>query len=178
MSIEKPISTIRRAIQESAEENASKEFLNEPEQRHYKQAIDFYKLLRKSSPEFLEIVIPLTAKRKELKDEMGLELYKVFEDAWENLLRGPTGYESKMKEGMAQITETKKLSSDEYNQEKINLTQRILNEESASLRHDSIISSAFSGNEEILNKAIEFEISYLCDLLESYSKYQKLKIIE
>src|SRR5467141_1911924 len=121
MSIEKPISTIRKAVQGSAEKVAAKEFLDEPEQRHYDKIFNVYRFLRQFEPEKIERIIKIAAKEKELKDEMGIELYKVFNQVWEQLIQG---YENKIDEAVKQITATKRLSPQELSKEVLNLNER------------------------------------------------------
>ena len=82
MSLEKPIPTIRKAVERLAEERAENESLDKPEQRHYDDVFLTYKMWRMLDPQKLEISIKVTAKSQELKEEMGKELFKVFDLAW------------------------------------------------------------------------------------------------
>lgn len=165
------ISIVKKAVQKSAEELAKKEFLDKPEQRHLDKSINLYKDLRESSPEFFKDAILLMARRKELKNEMGAELYNIFDDVWAEILNGSNGYENRMREALKQVRNTRKLSLEEYKQEKLNLTERFLQEKGNQIKNDYRIVSAFIGKGEILDNAIEFEKSYLRDLLESFLKH-------
>lgn len=71
MSIEKPISTIKKAIIGRAEKKAYEGSLNKPEQKHYEESLNFFKKMKEKRPEKIEELILNSAKGNDLRDEMG-----------------------------------------------------------------------------------------------------------
>lgn len=167
MSLEKPFSTIRKAIQGSAENRASKELLDKPEERHYKDAFHFFKSLRAFSPEKVELFITLTAKNKELRNAMGAELYKIFSRVMEDL---SNRNEKQFNEAVEQIKTTKKLSHQEMSEDVKKLKERFIKEIVNEFKNDSRIVSAFAGKEKLLNKGIEFAKFSSMSILDAYQK--------
>lgn len=179
MSLERPFSTIRKAVEESAEEKASKEFLDRPEPRHFEAAFNFYRTLRESDPEFFEAVVSLTAQRKEVRDTLGVELYSTFDRAWTSLINDHTnGYAAKVKAAFEQVQETKNLNQEELEEERIILTKRFLTEAANIIESDPQLLISFRGKEELLNKAVVFESSYFVNLLDASMKYNKKSTIQ
>lgn len=146
MNIEKPISTIRKAIIGSAEEAASKESLSRPEQRHYDYVFGLYKQIRDANPELLKKIIIAAAKGKELKDEIGQESEKVFNQVWGELA---VTYHDELVKSM-------KSSSDKFKREIFKIGEISKN--------DPRIISAFSGKEDALNKCIDYANKTILDL--------------
>ena len=87
MTIEKPISTIRKAIQGSAEKKAEYELLDKPEQRHYDESFLFLRYMKIFEREKYEKIIKIGAKTKELKDEMGINSFKIYANLGQDLNR-------------------------------------------------------------------------------------------
>lgn len=174
MSIEKPISTIRKAVQGSAEEIAANEYLEKPEERHYRETLNFFRFIKIFEPERYEQFVKIGAQGKELKDEMGAEKYKIFS----RILREVTERDaSKMKEAGDQI-KSSNLPSEELSQEILELNTRYLKEKMEELKNDSRIASAFSGQEELLNRSIDFAITSMLDLYSAYDKSPNLRPIK
>ena len=107
-------------------------------------------------PERFTKIIEMAAKGKDIKDEMGIELYTTL-----NQVMGDITNESqdKMNEAVKQIRETKIISNEELCNEIFKLQERFLIEKSSQVRSDPRIVSAFSGKEELLYKGIDFTIS-------------------
>ncbi len=171
MSLEKPISTIRKAIEGTAQKSASAEFLDKPEKRHYNDAFDFYKYMRGFEPEKVEQVIMVAAKSKELSDEMGAELLKVFNKVWEDVTLGS---EEKLNKAIERLKETI-LSHIELNQEIIKLEERFLKLKTNELKNDPRIVSAFAGKEELLNKGVQLAISSTLEMSTTFENSPQLK---
>jgi hypothetical protein len=71
MSFEKPISTIRKAIEGTAEKIAFNENLENPDSKHFEYVIKLYKHVRMSNPQMLEKIIRVASNNKELKEDIG-----------------------------------------------------------------------------------------------------------
>jgi|GEM_PF-2967670 len=156
MSIEKPISTIKKAIQGRAEEKAYEDSLDRPEQKHYDESLNFYKQMRDKRPEEIEKLILHSADSKELRDKMGMELYKIFDQTWKEKTKG---FFLKMIERASEVKENEELSRREFVKEMDSFAEKLLKETSEELRSDPRIISAFLGKEDILNKIIDYGIT-------------------
>jgi len=167
MPIEKPISTIRKAIEGTAEVKADKESIDKPEERHYKAAFNFYRTLRALSPEKVGLIITIAAKSKGLKDEMGVQLFKVFNDVFKDKT---TGSEREFNEQIEQIKAKRHLSQRELSKEILKLNEAFIVKKVAEVQNDPRIISAFAGKEELLKKGTEFAMSSTINILEAYEK--------
>lgn len=154
MSIEKSI--IRKAINGSAEEMAHKDSLEKPEQRHYDYVLNLYKRIRNERPEEIEKVILHSAEGKELKDKIGMDLYKVFDQIWKEKTKG---FINEMFKRAGEVKSEKELTHEEFVKEMDAFAEKYLKEKGVQLRTDPQIVSAFSGKEEILNNVIDYGIS-------------------
>lgn len=168
MVIENPTSTIRKAIHGKAENLASVEFLEKPEERHFQEAFAIYRFLKYMEPERLEELIKISAKRKELKDQIGIKSYKTFNTVWDQLLQG---YENKIDKAVKQSNETKGLSKKELIEEVKNLYNRFLKERGEQFKEDPRIKTIFQEKEELLNECVENEILNTFDILTCSDKY-------
>jgi len=167
MSLEKPISTIKKAVQRMAEESAEKESLDKPEQRHYDDVFTSYKILRMLEPKRLEVYIKTTAKSQELKNEIGAELFNVFDEVWIDATKEG---KSEIKNEVDQLESTfKLLFPKEYNSELERIDKKYLKEKAEQVKNDPRVVQAFSGKEELLNKALDTTTSSMLDLM-SYNR--------
>ena len=173
MTIEKPISTIRKAIKGSAEQIASTEFFEEPEERHYKEIFDFFRTLKMYQPEMYEKMITIGAKGKELSDEMGKDLHKILSQVLGEISARD---KDKMKEAVAQLE--KSLSPEELDKKIIELKERYLNAMGKELINEPRLKSAFTGKEELLEKVIDFLKSTMSELSEADAKTPTIRIIK
>ena len=155
MTIEKPISTIRKAVHGAAEEMAVKEFLDKPQARHYERVFNVFKKIRDASPEMAEKLITINARAKEVKDELGPELDETFRMVYDEV---EEKFKPKMVEAMEQIKK-QNLNDKEYKKELVNLTARVFERMGSEVKKDPRITSAFSGKEELLDKTIKFYIT-------------------
>ena len=167
MALEKPFSTIRKAIEGGAEKQAEKEFLENPEHRHYKAAFAYYKTVRALAPEKVELLIEAAAKAKDLKDEMGNELYKISNQVLNDLMDGS---EKQFNEAVDQIKDSKLLTSEEFHNEILKLNIRFLNVKINEFKKDAQIISVYEGKGELLNKFIELINSSTLNILSAYEK--------
>lgn len=163
MTIEKPISTIRKALKGRAEQKAAENSLDKPEQKHYDESLNFYKRMRDKRPEEIETLILNSAEGKELKDEMGEELYQVFDQIWKEKTKGflynliqKTG---EFLENYFDNNNNKDLPRSEFVKKMDEFAETLLNEKAKEIRDDPKIISAFSGKEDVLNKVIDYLIS-------------------
>lgn len=152
MTIEKPVSTIKKAIKGTTEQMASKESLKKPEQRHYDSVINLYKQIRNTSPEMLEKIVIAAAKGKELKDEIGQESEMVFNQVWGELA---DVYQEELYKSIEK-------SPDEFKKE--------INKIGEMSKEDTRIISAFSGKEDALNKCIDYATQTIVDLFKNFKK--------
>ena|ERR1035437_2150892 len=174
MTIENPISTIRKAVKGTAEQNAAAELIEFPEQKHYEEAFLYYKYLKLFEPEMYEKMISIGAKDKELKDEMGAELLNVFTQVLEEIT---SKNENKMAASVEQLKEANKNSPEILNQKILKLNKILILENDGELRKNSRLISAFSAREDLLNRAIDFTSSSMLDLLETDSKNPTLRML-
>jgi hypothetical protein len=165
MSIEKSITNIRKAVKGSAEELALKESLNEAEYRHYEYIIKLYKQIRNLDPKLLDKIVNITAKGKELKDEAGSILYNSYNEVWKEIFEGANGFENKIH--LAINSSEKNMTSEDFKQELVALTEKLLKEKSEKLKEDPRIIKAFKDKKELLNKLINYTIQTPFQLLEA-----------
>lgn len=159
MSLENPISTIKKAIRGKAEEMASKEYLDKPEQRHLDKVLGIYKSLRNNPKENFEKQVKYDVERKILKDQMGIEAHKTFNKIWEDLLYGPNGLKYKLHIAMNQIFGDRKRTVPEVMTNIADFYERFFKIEGEFLKMNPSIAAAFLGKEDILNKKIELEVN-------------------
>lgn len=154
MKIEKPISTIRKAIKGSAEQMASREFLEEPEERHYKDTFDFFRALKMLQPEMYEKMIVVGAKGQELSERIGKDSHKILT----GVLREIAAKDKEdLKQAVESMRNTRNLSSEELEREIFKLKERYFNNVvTKEILNDPRLKSAFAGKEELLIKVVDF----------------------
>ena len=155
MNIEKPISTIRRAIEGVAEEKAYKSS-EKIEQKHFDESIKFYKKMRDTRPDEVEKLILLSVEGKELRDKIGMELYIIFDPIWKNVTKG---FLNKLIKRACEIKGERELTDKEFIKEIDTYAETLLRYDSKILKEDPRIISAFLGKEELLNKIIDYAVS-------------------
>lgn len=149
--------TTRKAIQIAAEEMASQEFLDAPQQEHLDSVISNYKLIYSMNPKILYKIVNLTAKSKEIKDEVGPDLHKIFTQVWEKELTA--NMKNELDDVMATIHQTKTLTEKGDKDEIVILVKRYIEKKIQELKKDPRILSAFAGKEELLDKLLNFVVS-------------------
>ncbi len=162
MSIEKPITTTRKAVERMAEDRASKEFLETPESRHYESVFTTYKMLRMLDPQRLELVVKANAKEQDIKTEMGTDLFNIYQKVWSDVTKEG---KNEIDKAVEQLKNTTDLSPKHLNEELIKLDERFLKEKSSQVKNDPRIVTAFLDKGELLNKSIELTTSSMLDLL-------------
>lgn len=160
MPIEKPISTIRKAVQGAAEEMASKESIQTPQAKHYDKVFLVFKTLRNINPKALEKLIIASAEGKELKDKLGNNLMVEFETISSEIF-------GKHKKNIAdEIKKIKVESPSAENFEKIrSLVNNSFTELGNEIKHDPRLLHLFAGKEDLLDEAVNFVRLKLPDLL-------------
>jgi hypothetical protein len=145
--MEKPISTIRKAVKEIAENHAKKDFFDKPEAKHYDSALLSLKLSRfMDNPNEYTNTILANAETYDMKKEMGEDLHDIFDKV---LIE-------KTNEGMDKVKE--KFKQQDV-QENINLLSRYLKVKADEVKKDPRIVSVFTGKEELLQKGLDSFIS-------------------
>lgn len=156
---------LRYVIKASAKEMAKKEFLDTPEQRHMDTVVKMYQYIKEMDPKFAHQLFAITLEANKLKDELGPDLFPIFEKVWDKELL------SSMKEdintAMDSIVETKDLNHEEYGKETIVVMKRYLDEKIKLLRKDPRIISAFAGKEALLDKNLDFNRGALLSFAQS-----------
>jgi len=140
MSIEKPISQIKRAILAGAEELARKESLNKPEDCHFNAVIKILREAKNYSQELFEQAIKTLVEEKELKNKIGIELVTSFEKASYRLL--------------------------ENQERKGDLIDYISKDFEAEIKSEPQIAIEFAGKEKFLDDAIKYIKSNFPKLLQ------------
>ena len=171
MNIENPISTIRKAVEGSAEEMAKTEFLQKPESRHYKAIFENYRIVKDYSPEMFEKMVFLSAKGKELKDNLGPELSKIFKNVSDEINET---YQNKIIAATEQLENSSNLNQEELKKEIFNLTNRAIKEIVESIEVNPLIVSAFLGKEELLKKALYYLETTYFELFQLFNEFNKL----
>ncbi len=154
-----PISTIRKAIQWSAEQLASKEFLDKAEQRHIDSALQTYKALKTVSPVFLKKIILTVADWKDLKDAIGAENSKVVDKIFHELI---VDIKKELNDDIKSITVTP-MSSKAYEKATMIAAKRYLDKKAAEFKQDPRVIAIFQGKEQLLDTLTKY-ISSLIDL--------------
>jgi hypothetical protein len=161
MNIENKFSIIRKAIQGRAEKKSDENSLSKPEQRHYDESFSFYKTMRIKRPEKMKNLILMYAERKDLRNKMGTELFKVFNQTWSELTKD-FFFEMIQKANdffENYFQKNQNLPRSEFVKKMEDLSEEILKLKAEILRNDPRIISAFSGKEEILSQVIDYAIS-------------------
>lgn len=151
MDIEKPIPAIRKAIQNFAEEKATGESLETPEAKHFEEAFKAYKKMRAVDPEGLKLSIEVRARDQKIKNSMGKELYKIFDQVWIEINKSS---EKEIRKAIDEIRNNKKILNEEKEQAIDEFELRYIKENARKVKNDPRIISAFSGKEEILREGI------------------------
>jgi len=145
--LEKPITTIRKAVEGTAREAASKEFLDKPEARHYEQVFEMFKMMRDSEPKMLEGMIKIAAANKDLEDKLEPESYKVFKMV-SNELSDDT--QKKIAQVMMKIQIREDVNEENLVQELAKAFKNISDDSFRQTIEDPRIKEAFKGKEENL----------------------------
>jgi hypothetical protein len=175
MPLEKPIATIRKAVQGSAEKSALEDSRDTPEQKDFKQALNFYRYIKIFEPEKYEWIIQTAAKGKELKDAVGDELYKMVTSEWEEIIdRGS----DKLNEDLEYIRTTSKNYSEVGVYEAIHLYEMFLKEKAIEIKNNPKIMAAFSGKEDLLNQGIDFAANSMLELFSQSEKSKNIKLLK
>jgi len=161
MSIEKRFSTTKKAIQGRAEKKSEEGYLFKPQQRHYDESFDFYKKMKIKRPERMEELIKMYSGRKDLKDQMGNELFTLLNRKWQDLTRE---FDIEMVKETADFFEkyfqkNQYLPRKEFEEKMEELSKNLLGVKAETLKRDPDIASSFTGKEDILNQALDFIIS-------------------
>lgn len=147
MSIEKPISTIRKAVEGAAQDDASKEFLDKPEARHYEAVFERFKFIRDSSPRMLENVIKLAAGAKDLHEKIDPEAYKVFQKVSNEL---NVDLQAKLMQAVVTTANREDINEDNIKEELFKLFKRASDEAYRKIITDPRVEEVFKGKEESL----------------------------
>lgn len=164
MSIEKPISTIRKAIKGAAEEDALLELKESPEKKHLDDAFNFFRYIKVFEPTKFELLVKIAAEAKDIKDAIGLEKYKLFMDVWTEVCAHG---ENELKLDTYQILKSE-MPLREKQKQNLLLNRQFYKQRALEIRNDSRILNAFKESEELMNKSIEFTTSTALKMLEFY----------
>ena len=143
MTRENPIKIVRHVVEGTAEQLASNEHLEKPQEKHYDESFRILRNIKKNSPKLFQKVIEVTLQRKELKDLLGAETFLTFINVC-----------SEITESIVSSYEQQKIEIQE------NLWAKFLETAFVELEHkirnDSRILREFNGKDELLGKAIEY----------------------
>lgn len=168
MDIEKPFSIIRKAIQATAEQAALDDLMDKPEKEHYNIAFNIFKLMKRLSPQMFEQLLMTSAKSKDLKDEMGIESYKIFNRIWKDLTKG---FKNILNEAINQYRQEKQLSPEELKKITMEFSEIFFKEKGKELKVNPKIVSHFQGREDLLDRSIEHAIKATLDFIDGSEKY-------
>lgn len=170
MGLENSFSSIRKAIVGTAEKSAEKELLEKSEARHYEAAFDYFKTVRALSPEKIETLITIAAKSKELKDEMGKELYNNSNQILKNIMKG---VEEQFNQAVDNIKKTTG-SEEEFRNELANFNQRFIKIKMEEFKINPLVLSSFEGKENLLTKFINSIENSTINILDAYEKSEPM----
>jgi len=174
MSLEKPISTIRKALHGIAEENAFGNLKGTPEKKDFDDAINVLRSLKNSDPEKFELVVKVGAEGKELKDKIGEERYKLFMSIWEDLCINDF---TNLNIACDLIEKTPMLVTDKHKAiHKLN--ENFYTKKLEEMKENTKLKAAFQGNEEIFNQALKVTASTAIKMFESEQKDKKLGFVK
>lgn len=156
MDIENPISTIKKAVQNAAEELAAKESKSKPEAEHYKRVLDSFKFMRGSNREMLEKIIFFSAQRKEIKDRLEPEQYSVFREGWDKVEKKLKTETSNAIDEILKKNKEKEMTSEEFKHEIAELTNKIHEQVIGEVKNDPKVIAAFHGKEKLLDEMLDF----------------------
>lgn len=164
MTIENPISTIRKAVKGSAERLAENSNAKKVKPEHYKEVLGLFRRLKDTNPEILEKLIIASAKDKELKDELGSDFDSIFQQVW---IEVNSRYSYRIRHAVKQMKEEKELDAEEAKKRFVNSINEITNEMSIEMRKDPLITHSFMSEKEkgLLNKAITVTTTTISELL-------------
>ena len=153
MSIENPISTIRKAVKGSAERLADSEGERKPKSEHYDKIFEKFRNLKKTNPEILEELIIASAKDKELKDELGMDLDSTFQMIW---VKVNTRYAYRIRHLVQDTIKDEDPITEESKQKLASSINGIIDEISIEVRRDPLVVNSFTTEKErnLLNKVI------------------------
>jgi hypothetical protein len=154
MSIENPISTTRKAIEMSAERIADPTLDGiKPKDKHYDEVFNKFRELKDSNPELLEKLIITLAKDKDLKNEMGSDLYSWFQVIW---IEVNSRHAYKIRNTIKKMQLENIADPEKSKQNFITSINEIVAEMSKEIKIDPVIIHSFTTEKEkeILDKAI------------------------
>jgi hypothetical protein len=157
--------TIRNAVQNSAERLARGEGKKKPKKRHYNEIFDRLGELKKT-PKLLKMQIMISAKDKELKDELGRYLDDIFQIVWTKTI---PNYTYRIRHATEQMEKEKELDPNGSKERFLNSLNEIIKEMGEYIRKDPLITHSFITEKEkgLLEKAISFHIALISELVES-----------
>jgi len=154
-----PIKKVRSAVDEQAGQLAQKEFYNEPQEKHFSQVFQQFREIKNDSPVMYEDFIEKLSAKKELRDEMGPELSKVYSEVsnYDNLLGK---YKNKIFTAAYEIIKKKKETPTDlpdlykFFDEIGALINRIMAVMITEIKDNPRIKESFKDKPELLEKAI------------------------
>ncbi len=168
MTIENPIGTIKKAVQAFAEQKAENEFLEKPETRHYDAVFEQFRALKEASPEALETAVKLASNSKEIKDELGSELFILYKKVANEL---DVEMKDKCMIAFKQLKD-ENLSKDDLEIKVKELYIRVSKQVVDMFKNDPRIVLAFNGKEELLEKLSKFMEESGISLIDAMFKYK------
>jgi hypothetical protein len=161
MSNENPISKVRKAIKGTAEVEAEQEGFSKPQEKHFKESLKFYRNLKESDHDLYKSLVETTAKGVDLHNEMGDDLYKLFNNVMEEITSVNLANAEKEVEDLK-----KNFSSIELSRKIYELNKRLLMKNDEDLKKDQRLIAAFSGKEDLLQRTIIHITSTMLKYLE------------
>lgn len=174
MSIEKPFSTIRKAVEGRAEEAATYEGLEAPTSKHYKREFNILRVSKMFNPENYERDLIIGARAKELKDAMGKEKYEIFNKVQIEL---EEKYDNEKSEAEAQI-QINGTNMENGKTEFLTLNQKYLSIKENELKSDPRIQSAFKDNMNLVDDTLMFIRDSVMERLKDYINQPAVKILD
>jgi len=156
--------TIRKAVQNSAERLADMDGKKRPKKKHYEETFQKFRELKKTNPQLLEKKIIATAKDKDLKDEMGPDLYSSFQMI---RVKVSTMFSRRIREAVQQMNNEQDYYPVESRKKLLDSLNEIIGEMSVEIKKEPLIRNSFSTEREkkLLDKAISQTTSSILAIL-------------
>ena len=174
MSIEKPFSTIRKAVEGRAEEAATFEGLETPTSKHYKREFNILRVSKMFNPENYERDLIIGARAKELKDAMGKEKYIIFND----ILKEIEEKYDKEKSEKESLLSMQNFHDGKARNDYLILNEKYLTMKANELKLDPRIIAAFKENMNLVDETLLFIKNSVMERLKDYINQPAVKMLD
>lgn len=163
--IYKPISTIKGMVEERAKSFAESDSLEKPTEEHYNMAFNYYKFLKGMMPDAYKGTIRANSNDKEMRDEMGKDLYETYNEVWGEVYKES---DNNIVDDEEKEIKAKNLSYKKEEEEILNFKKIFLKIKLGEFKNNPRIVSAFKDKPYLLKKYTDSYLSTAIQLIEAY----------